>query len=354
MWKVKLIQPERYAGIYVIRARHSQAKKTIERSTGTRVRREAERQLAEFSQQLKAAPKASDVFYWDAFLDRFRREHLQQLSAKGRSSYETAIRHFESIAKPRTLLDCTAERLSDFRAKLLGQLKGASVATYVRHVQSALSWAKSMGWIAAVPELPRLKATTANEMRGFPLSLQHVRQMIRAVPIVRGKTNDAAAWQRLIRLMWLGGFRLTEAATLRWNDGRNFVDLNARPYPLIVIRDQKSGKATRDPMPPDLARWLAKTPANERTGLVAPVKVREKISETISAIGIASGIVVDGRTPTAHDIRRGFGTKWAARVMPLTLQKMMRHASFATTAKFYARLQARDMGRDLWKKRTPT
>ena len=43
---------------------------------------------------------------------------------------------------------------------------------------------------------------------------------------------------------------------------------------------------------------------------------------------------------TAHDLRRSFGTRWAKRVMPAVLQRLMRHAEIATTMKYYVTMDA--------------
>ena len=62
----------------------------------------------------------------------------------------------------------------------------------------------------------------------------------------------------------------------------------------------------------------------------------------VSKIGQAAGVKVhtDPRTnkvkyASAHDLRRSFGERWAARVMPQTLMELMRHESIETTLKFY-------------------
>ena len=51
---------------------------------------------------------------------------------------------------------------------------------------------------------------------------------------------------------------------------------------------------------------------------------------------------------TAHDLRRAFGTRWSKRVMPATLQKLMRHASIETTMRYYVEHNADDVSADLW------
>ena len=54
---------------------------------------------------------------------------------------------------------------------------------------------------------------------------------------------------------------------------------------------------------------------------------------------------------TAHDLRRAFGTRWAKKVMPAVLQRLMRHQSIGTTMKFYVGIEADDVAADLWAKR---
>ena len=70
-------------------------------------------------------------------------------------------------------------------------------------------------------------------------------------------------------------------------------------------------------------------------------------------VGSKAGIivnVVDGKTASAHDLRRSFGTRWAKRVMPAILRKLMRHANVQTTMQFYVDLDVDEMADDLWTK----
>ena len=50
----------------------------------------------------------------------------------------------------------------------------------------------------------------------------------------------------------------------------------------------------------------------------------------------------------AHDLRRGFCSHWAKRLMPAVLQRLARHAHISTTMGFYVTLDAADMANDLW------
>ena len=75
------------------------------------------------------------------------------------------------------------------------------------------------------------------------------------------------------------------------------------------------------------------------------------VGKLITRIGKAARIIVnpaDGKTASAHDLRRTFGTRWAKRVMPAVLRKLMRHASVETTMGYYVDLNVDDMADDLW------
>ena len=51
---------------------------------------------------------------------------------------------------------------------------------------------------------------------------------------------------------------------------------------------------------------------------------------------------------TAHDFRRAFGTRWASRVMPADLQRLMRHASIEITMKSYVNQGVSDISARLY------
>ncbi len=51
---------------------------------------------------------------------------------------------------------------------------------------------------------------------------------------------------------------------------------------------------------------------------------------------------------SAHDLRRSFGQRWAARVMPTVLMELMRHESIETTLKYYVEQNAQETAKTLW------
>ena len=74
---------------------------------------------------------------------------------------------------------------------------------------------------------------------------------------------------------------------------------------------------------------------------------------TTEEFGKKAGVVTNKATDkwgSAHDLRRAFGTRWAKKVMPATLQRIMRHADIGTTMQYYVGIDADDMADELWVK----
>ena len=68
---------------------------------------------------------------------------------------------------------------------------------------------------------------------------------------------------------------------------------------------------------------------------------KDKLSDIVSKFGKAANIVTDeerGMFAKLHDLRRAFGTRWASRVSPADLQRLMRHADIQTTIEYYAKV----------------
>ena len=63
---------------------------------------------------------------------------------------------------------------------------------------------------------------------------------------------------------------------------------------------------------------------------------------------------VEGKTASAHDLRRTFASRWAKRVAPAILQKLMRHASIQTTMGYYVDLDVDEMADELWANQSRT
>lgn len=324
----------------------------VSRSSGTRDGKEALKAAARWEDEL-IAYRGRDDDGWRLFRDRFRDEHLVTLSSKSYDSFTTALNHLDRLILPASVAEVTAGVLSLFQAKLLGEKrKLTSIGTYLRHIRTALNWAESVGILAKAPKVKIPRQPTRVFMRGRPITEAEYGAMLEACGSVCGA--DAPAWRRLLELLWLSGLRLSEALKLSWDRPPVYLTLEMAPYPqlLFFAEGQKSRQDEAVPMPPDLAAWLEQTPQVARKGLVAPVPLESqpRVSDQITAIGKTAGVVVndDGKPASAHDLRRSFGSRWARKLMPMDLMRLMRHKDISTTLKFYIGMTSSDLGRTLW------
>ena len=100
-----------------------------------------------------------------------------------------------------------------------------------------------------------------------------------------------------------------------------------------------------------------RSPEGERHGRVFNLAGRsgrplhwQEVGRIVSRIGKRAGVVVnsDGKPASAHDLRRSFRSRWARRVMPAVLQRLMRHGNITTTMGYYVALDADELADELW------
>jgi integrase len=377
--------------------------KQISRSTKTTRRDEAVKVAGKWEKELQEGTyhRASRMT-WAEFRVRYELEKLALQSPRTLESWTSAANHLERILDPAFIAKIDAAALSRLQAGLLReQMRATTLASHLRTLNAAFSWAVNSGILrtaprAAMPTTPKRDRT----MRGRPITLEEFERMLAKVPYVRHvgvmqradrtdidherRQQDVAKWRRLLHGLWLSGLRLGEALQLSWDaDAAITVQTDGR-YPMLRIfgEAQKSKCDQMLPIAPEFAEFLLATPPADRHGLVFGVEglVRgrpldtQRASRVISDIGEAAGVVTDAnerrprevitvdtetgkkstktimvqRHATAHDLRRAFGTRWSKRVMPATLQKLMRHASIDTTMKYYVQQRADDVAADVW------
>ena len=111
-------------------------------------------------------------------------------------------------------------------------------------------------------------------------------------------------------------------------------------------------------MAPEFARLLEAVPESERSGPVFLLErndgkpgrpATDRVSKTVGSIGAKAKVRVDAnKTASAHDLRRAFGERWAARLMPAQLMELMRHESIETTLPYYVGRNAERTAAILW------
>lgn len=267
------------------------------------------------------------------------------------SAWRSAKNHVDRLMGWTLLEHATAESVSAFQSLLRDDgLAETSIATHLRQLKAALNWGASVGICNKIRvNMPRhgRKATT---MRGRPVTDAEYKTMLAAAKVER--PDDHAYWERLITGLYLSGLRLGEALRLRWDDGPFAVDLTGKHPRFRIWSEGEKGRQDRLlPMTPDFAKWLLKT--KHREGLVFPVPYTftEDVGRVVSAIGKRAGVAANqstGKSATAHDLRRSFGTRWAARVKPAVLQLLMRHGDISTTMKYYVAHNADELAEGLW------
>jgi integrase len=331
------------------------------KSAGTHDRAEAERAAAMLELELRAKESRSGDLSWEMFRVRFEDEHLVHLAKRSQATYSSALKAFEKhVGLPRRINLIKPETLSQFRAGMASAgLVHSTANNYLRRVMAALSWAEQIGLLSRAPKIKlpqqikgkRLARARAASEAEYVLLIQSARVLY---------PEQAAQYALLFALCYLGGLRFGEACQLSWDAPPLRVDLDGSKYPKLVIfaDGQKSRQDELSAITPDFAEYLRRTPVEQRTGLVAPIVedghtlAARTIERRVSEIGKHTQVITghDGKKNLgAHDLRRAFGQRWASKVMPAVLQKLMRHKSIETTLKYYVDQQADEIGALLWR-----
>ncbi|MCO6454083.1 MAG: site-specific integrase [Pirellulaceae bacterium] len=356
----------------------------VRRTTGTKIRRDAERMAAKLEKDLfegKAGPSSRAT--WQEFRERYEAEELPGKAASTEKKATQVLDVFERTMRPQRLGDITSDVLAKYASTLreAGRTE-ATIASHLRTLRAALSWAVRMRMIPRVPDVPKIqRARKAGQLaKARPITSEEFERMLAAVgDVIRGHNTGKKrtppppdperlpSWEFLLRGLWWSGLRLGESLHLHWTDETLLhVDFSSR-HPLLRIPAEleKGHKDRLLPIAPEFARLLLDVPEHRRIGYVfnprpldrenGSARLSEQtVSRTITYIGKAAGVVVarskTGRPKyaSAHDLRRAFGTRWAARVMPQVLMEMMRHESIGTTMAFYVNRQAETTAGILW------
>ncbi len=362
----------------------SQKRKT--RTIEAKREKDARSQALELEQQLSSGTYEAGRVTWGEFRERYDEEQLSGLApqtARKVFGILDSVERVLGISPDSRLCDLTAERLSRYQAQLRRGIplpKGKSQADapdvkraestitgHMAHLQAALRWAERVKLLAKAPEVPKnrraKKGRRGSMMKGRPVTGEEFDRILGKVGGVVGE-RAAEAWSFYLRGLWWSGLRLAESLTLSWDrrDDKVCVDFSAqRPMLRIPAECEKGNQDRLLPMAPEFARLLLTVPASERrgrvfriSGLGGDIPSDDWVSRTVTAIGKAAGVKVKDETSgkvkfaSAHDFRRSFGERWAARVMPQVLQELMRHESIETTMRYYVGRNAHTAAEAIW------
>jgi len=341
----------------------------VPRTGLARDRKTAERLAGEMETQMLAGTGGIPSRYgWAEFRDRYEKEVVPGLSEKTAAKIGSVLDRLEVEISPRRLWDLTEARISYFASQLrAGGLKESSIVSYLGHLKAALGWAlrqKLLPVRPAFPQIQRGRKSNGRPMKGRPITAEEFDRMVAAVPKVVGP-ETAPEWQRYLRGLWASGLRLSESLDLHWDrEDRLFPVFPRGGRPMLRIpAELEKGNADRLlPIAPEFALLLAETPEGARTGPVFKLDGRvgrlkpNEVSKIVASIGERAGVrvYVDPKDPdkvkyaSAHDLRRAFGERWAARLMPPQLKELMRHESIETTLRFYVGTDAQRTADAAW------
>jgi integrase len=344
----------------------------IRRSGLAKDRKLAERAAAELEKQLAAGEAViPSKFGWDEFRKRYEAEVIPGLAPRTGEKIRSVLDKLENVISPRLLWDIDEKRLSAHAARLragdpdmdVKSLAESTIAGHLAHLKAALNWAVEQKLLPQLPAFPRTRRAKMSRgekvMRGRPITLEEFERMLKAVPDVVGKAASAQ-WRFYLHGLWTSGLRLAESLELYWDDDSKLHPVLDGRFPMLRIPGdlEKGHKDRLLPITPDFARLLKSVPPKDRTGPVFRPTRRdgkpgrpavEPVSKAIGKIGERAKVKVDSdKTASAHDLRRSFGERWAAKLMPAQLMELMRHESIDTTMKYYVGRNAERTAAILW------
>lgn len=304
---------------------------------------------------------------WDAFRKQLWQEYIVSLGKTTQDKYEIVLNSFESFITIKKLSTINASHLSRYQSELRKKgLRELTIKGYLSYMRKALKWAVSQGLLNEVPPINIPKRAKASKvMRGRPITGEEFDRMLKQVPKQVGKKH-ADSVKYLLNGLWWGGLRIDEALRLTWNHGLFcLIELEGHYYFRIEQEGEKGASDRLLPVAPQFEQMLPNVPPKSgyvfnptfnRMRTHRPRK--DTMSKIISRIGEKAGVITDIRTDkdgnekkihaTAHDLRRGFGTRWAPLVQPRVLMEMMRHGNIETTMKYYVVGNAQQTSQTLW------
>jgi integrase len=162
--------------------------KQVSRSTKTITEKAALKAATKWEDELLSGMAAVDSrITWDDFRERYEDEKLSGMSPRTREIASTVFGHVERFINPASLSVIAHPRtLSTLQTKLRKSgINNTTIAGYLSHLRSALSWARDMEYISHVPRIKLPRTAGQKVSGGRPLTRREFERMLYAVPQVR-------------------------------------------------------------------------------------------------------------------------------------------------------------------------
>jgi integrase len=311
-------------------------------TTGTNKRREAEKQAIELEDRLNNRNTQDEGLidigslyfaYYDA--------NKHEISQKSFNKISTAIMHVDRILPyARSIRDYGRANLNEFKEKLIAEKRPiATVKSIMGSLRILLNWAYTTGKMKDKPIFPVIKSPPGFKGRNDPVTEEFYRELLDHFV-----DSNKLVW--IFQGLWNSDLRLQDLFNLTWHDSPVCV-IWFEDTPLIKFdaESDKNKQAKFHPISPEFCQLLRDR--RQDSGKVFPLHgERGQIQhhDTYGDIIRQACRTVwgdrPGKPPTAHSFRRAYGERWAMRVNPTVLTKLMRHADISTTLGYYAKLEA--------------
>lgn len=290
---------------------------------------------------------------WRDFCDCHYVDEVETMAKGSRAAVNVALDHFDRICAPRDLAEIDSKMISRFSTTLRKEGKrSATIEGYVKRILSAVNWAHGMGYRKERLTYSIKGKRRDSEIRSRPITLEEFERMIDSVQHVR--KNDTKIWKFYLKGLYWSGLRREESLKLGWDWSFDFsVDVSGDcPHFRVRGEGHKSGHDQLLPMAPEFAELLRAVPERQQRGRVFKLPKgtgdfpnADSVGRWISRIGRMANVVVthEGDFATVRTMRKTFATRWASKLMPAELQKLMRHESIETTLKYYSNVQVGDL-----------
>jgi integrase len=261
---------------------------------------------------------------WAEFRRQYEAEQLATLREGTRQKAACVFDAFESFVGGRKLGEVTERTMSKHAAHLREKgLRPATVHGHLAYLRAALRWAADQKLIPAAPKVVMPKLPRKTKVR--KIVAEEFERLVAVAP--------DESWRAFLCTAWYTGMQRCEMLDLHWrgDEGRPWVDFDAARI-RIPAASNKSDADQWIPLHPELAEILA--PLRQGRGRIfrwsdSPREVSRKFGQLAQKAGLSISL---------HDLRRSFGSRYAAVVPAQVLQRLMRHADIRTTLEFYTDL----------------
>jgi integrase len=305
----------------------------VDPDTGRRKSRSAGTDDAELAEKVRAdleyelnhgLAREPSKMPWAEFRRQYEQEKLATLRERTREKAGNVFDSFEAFIGDRKLGDISERTVSKYTVFL--REKGRKVTTisgHLAYLRAALGWAASQKLIIAAPKVVMPKLPRKQAIR--KIVAEEFERLVAVAP--------SEPWRALICTAWYTGMRRNEMLDLHWtaDEGHPWVDFDTGRI-RIPAAYCKADADSWVPMHPELVDILG--PLRQDRGRAFRVSPSpDVVSRTFRQLARKAGLKI-----TLHDLRRSFGSRYAAVVPAPVLQRLMRHADIKTTLQYYTDL----------------